>query len=283
MNRHLRVFIFLALFLSGFFMLVYPNMKLMYGSYQISEQVVAFQQEKKQYSELYDQMQAYNEQIYLNHQSGLKDAWSFEQHDFDFSELNTDQDMIGYITIEKMNIELPLYIGTTVDNMNKGASVLGQTSMPIGGMNTNCVIAAHRGTYTSAMFRDIELLEIGDLIVIHNPWQQLEYEVVKAIAIAPNDIEAIKILEGQDMITLMTCHPYPQSNQRYVVYAQRKENKKTEVPFEGIPYQSSQNKLRMDQTLNQAGMIFFMLVLSILILYAIMKKIHKKSNPDEES
>lgn len=276
MKKIIRISVFLVLFLSGFFMLVYPNIKQMYGSQQLSQKVVEFKEEKKQYSELYDQMKAYNEKIYLDHQSGLKDAWSFEHHDFDFSELNTDKDMIGYLTIDKMNIELPLYVGATVDNMNKGASVLGQTSMPIGGLNTNCVIAAHRGTYTSAMFRDIELLAPGDLIVIHNPWQELEYEVVKAIAIEPDDIEAIKILEGQDMITLMSCHPYPESYQRYVVYAQRKGAEKTEIPYEGVTYVSSQDKLKMDQNLNQAGIFFFLIIVIALIFKAILKIIQNK-------
>ncbi len=69
-------------------------------------------------------MQPYNEQIAQYQQSRLKDALRFEHHDFDFSELNTDEDMIGYITIEKMKMELPLYIGATVDNINKGAVVL---------------------------------------------------------------------------------------------------------------------------------------------------------------
>lgn len=274
MNKKIHAIIFLTLFISGFFMLIYPNLKQQYGQAQIEQTIVSFQEEEKQYSQLYEQMQAYNEQIYLNHQSGLKDAWSFEHHDFDFSELNTDQDMIGYITIPKMNIELPLYIGATVDNMNKGASVLGQTSMPIGGMNTNCVIAAHRGMYTSAMFRDIELLKAGDVIVIHNPWQQLEYEVIKAIAIEPNDIDAIKILEGQDLITLMTCHPYPESYQRYVVYAQRKGAEKTEVPFAGVSYVSSQNQLQIERSLNQIGTIFFLVVFAILVIQFIMKRLH---------
>ncbi|MDO4663856.1 MAG: class C sortase [Erysipelotrichaceae bacterium] len=274
MNKKIHAIIFLTLFISGFFMLIYPNLKQQYGQAQIEQTIVSFQEEEKQYSQLYEQMQAYNEQIYLNHQSGLKDAWSFEHHDFYFSELNTDQDMIGYITIPKMNIELPLYIGATVDNMNKGASVLGQTSMPIGGMNTNCVIAAHRGMYTSAMFRDIELLKAGDVIVIHNPWQQLEYEVIKAIAIEPNDIDAIKILEGQDLITLMTCHPYPESYQRYVVYAQRKGAEKTEVPFAGVSYVSSQNQLQIERSLNQIGTIFFLVVFAILVIQFIMKRLH---------
>lgn len=275
MNKRWRGLIFFVLLISGFFLLIYPNVKQLYGTHQITKTVVEFKEEEKQYSELYDQMQAYNEQIALNQQSGLKDAWSFEHHDFDFSELNTDEDMIGYITIEKMKMELPLYIGATVDNMNKGAVVLGQTSMPIGGKNTNCVIAAHRQTYASPMFRDIELLEAGDVIVIHNPWQQLEYEVVKAIAIEPDDIEAIKILEGQDMITLMTCHPYPESYQRYVVYAQRKGNEKIEVPYQGVEHVSSQSQLDIEQTLQNVGVIFFLIVLFLALANRIYQYTHK--------
>ena len=93
--------------------------------------------------------------------------------------------------------------------MNKGVAIMSQTSMPIGGENTNCVIAGHRGGYHGEqLFKNIENLAIGDEIRITNPWETLTYFVIKKIVIEPNEIEAVKILPNQDMITLFTCHPY---------------------------------------------------------------------------
>ena len=105
--------------------------------------------------------------------------------------------------------------------MSKGAVVMGQTSMPIGGENTNCVIAAHRGYRGIPMFQYIEVLQPGDKVEITNLWDTIEYEVAKCIVIRPDDIDAVKIQPGKEMLTLITCHPYPQNTQRYVVYCQR--------------------------------------------------------------
>ena len=129
--------------------------------------------------------------------------------------------MIGYISIEAMGEQLPLYIGANEENMKQGAVVMGQTSMPIGGTGTNCVIAAHRGYRGIPMFQYIEVLKPGDKVEISNLWETLEYQVVKSIVISPDDIEAVKIVPGADMLTLITCHPYTKNYQRYVVYCTR--------------------------------------------------------------
>ena len=106
--------------------------------------------------------------------------------------------------------------------MKKGAVHLTETSYPIGGENTNCVIAAHRGYSKTAMFRDIEALEVGDPVYIENFREELEYEVVKTKVIAPSDIEEILIQKGKDMLTLITCHPYRHNHKRYVVFCEKR-------------------------------------------------------------
>lgn len=278
MKRVLRVFIFFIIFIAGFLMLVYPSMQQILGQHEMDQQINEFRSSNKDYPTLYYQMQEYNQRIFNENQTGLKDAWSYQENEFDFSELNTDKDMIGYISIDAMNISLPLYVGATEANMNKGAVVLGQTSMPIGGNNTNCVIAAHRGTYTSAMFRDIENLQLGDVIQVTNPWETLEYEVVKCIAISPDDIDAVKIMPGSDMLTLMSCHPYPYNYQRYVVYAQRKGTQAIEIPYAGESYESSQDKLKWDQLIQLAGIAFFIVIVLIILILQVIRRLRISNN-----
>ena len=106
--------------------------------------------------------------------------------------------------------------------MKQGAAHLTNTSYPVGGWNTNCVLAAHRGYSRTAMFRDIELLEPGDEVVIENFRETLTYEVTETKVIAPDEIQEVLIQEGKDMVTLITCHPYRENRQRYVVYCERK-------------------------------------------------------------
>ena len=96
-----------------------------------------------------------------------------------------------------------------------------ETSYPIGGENTNCVIAAHRGYAKAAMFREIEKLEIGDKVYIDNFKERLTYKVIQLRIISPSDTDQILIREGKDMLTLLTCHPYRKNSQRYVVFCER--------------------------------------------------------------
>ena len=133
-------------------------------------------------------------------------------------------DAVGYVEIPAMDVTLPLYLGASRAHMNDGAAVLGQTSMPIGGIATNCVIAAHRGWNGKAMFRDVELLQEGDLVYLTNLWETLTYQVTGTSIIWPDEVEAVAIQPSQDMVTLLTCHPYIVGTHRYLVYCQRVED-----------------------------------------------------------
>ena len=222
------------------------------------------------------------------------DAFSYQQNVFNFQSYGIYEDMIGYIKIDAMNIEVPLYIGANEENLRKAAVVLSQTSMPVGGENTNCVIAAHRGGYNGqAMFRDIEVLKQGDIIEITNLWETLQYEVAKCIVITPDDIDAVKIIPGQDMVTLVTCHPYGNNYQRYVVYCTRVQDDGAtdgealtqaaqEIPFDGIDYESSSEQIQMEVMMNRIGLIAFGDIALILIaglgIGAVRRKKRKKSS-----
>lgn len=116
---------------------------------------------------------------------------------------------------------LPILLGANTVNMKKGAVHLTETSYPIGGENANSVIAAHRGYGKATMFRHIEKLEVGDEIFIRNFKEELTYKVYEIKIINPDDIRELEIKSGEDIITLITCHPYRVNNQRYIVKAQR--------------------------------------------------------------
>ncbi len=250
--------------------------------------------EAENYRQLLEQMESYNQKIYQEKQQSLCDAWSYTQNVFDFPAFGLEDDMIGYLTIEAMDLELPLYIGANYDNMTKGGAVLAQTSMPIGGENTNCVIAAHRGWRGEAMFRDIEVLKPGDVVKLTNLWEELYYQVEKTIAIRPEDIDAVKILEGRDMVTLITCHPYTHNYQRYVVYCTRSDappiegqavdnrtkeenqEQKNEIPFDGVAYQSSAVAIKREKLLTWIGIGILVLLLVVLLFLLIKSRQGKR-------
>ena len=120
---------------------------------------------------------------------------------------------------------MPIYLGATYDHMAKGAAHLSQTSLPIGGENTNCVIAGHRGWQGAPYFLYLDKIIVGDEVTITNLWETLNYTVCEIRVIEPNDIDAVLIQPGRDMLTLVTCHPYASGGRyRLVVYAERVEN-----------------------------------------------------------
>lgn len=189
----------------------------------------AFRNGEKVSDELYQKMKDYNSRIFENGQSDLRDPWSMEQEVLELESYGVTDGLIGVISIPKMEIELPVYLGAAEENMSRGAVLLGQTSFPTGGENINSVIAAHRGWKGSPMFRDIEVLEIGDQVMVQNLWETLTYQVTEIRVIMPDDIGQVLIQEGKNMVTLLTCHPYTDNSRRYAVYCEQSAGEKTEI------------------------------------------------------
>lgn len=169
---------------------------------------------KLPYAELLRDMSYYNARIYVNRQEGLNSRSAYAVSHFDLGSYGLSSEVFGVIHIPAMDLEMPLYLGASDANMANGAAVLSQTSIPIGGENTNAVIAGHRGWNGYKYFMDIELLQPGDEVTITNLWETLTYEVVEIKVVSPDDVDAILIQPGKDMITLLTCHP-PNTGGRY--------------------------------------------------------------------
>ena len=176
------------------------------------------------YAQLRKAMFDYNEKLYLSGQSGLIDQLSYEKPDFLLSDYGINSDILGYITIPSIEVKLPIYNGASEENMTKGATYLANTSLPVGGNNTNCVIAAHTRYKGIHMFKRITELKTGDEIYITNLWETLVYKVVETKVIDPKDSQNIYIQADRSLVTLSTCHPYPDNYQRYLVYAELVEN-----------------------------------------------------------
>lgn len=174
------------------------------------------------YAGLREAMQAYNEQIYEDRQAGLSDPWCYTASVIDLASYGLEGEAVGVLTIPAMDYEEPIYLGATDDHLNRGAAQLSISSMPIGGVNTNCVLAGHRGWNGALHFRHIELLKVGDVVRVTNVWETLTYTVSEIKIVEPWQTEALLIQEGRDLITLLTCHPYGSGGRyRYVVYCER--------------------------------------------------------------
>ena len=191
------------------------------------EAVQSFLEERKpeqQYPELLAALREYNQRIHAEKQSGLVDLEACETPAADLTAYGIDDEIIGVLEIPAMELTMPVYLGASDDHLAAGAAVLGNTSAPIGGANTNCVIAGHRGWRGADYFRHIDRLQIGDTVTLTNLWETLTYTVADIQIIQPHEVDKIKIQQGRDLLTLITCHPYASGGrQRYVVCCERTE------------------------------------------------------------
>ena len=125
---------------------------------------------EQQYPELLAELQAYNQRIYTEKQSGLVDLEACEEPAVDLTAYGIDDEIIGVLEIPAMDLTMPIYLGASDSHLAAGAAVLGNTSAPIGGDNTNCVIAGHRGWRGADYFRHIDKLAVGDTVKLTNLW-----------------------------------------------------------------------------------------------------------------
>lgn len=187
--------------------------------------VQGFLEERKpeqQYPELLAALQEYNRQLYAEKQCNLTDLEACEEPAADLTTYGVADEIIGVLEIPAMELTMPVYLGASDAHLAAGAAVLGNTSAPIGGDNTNCVIAGHRGWRGADYFRHIDRLRVGDAVKLTNLWETLTYTVADIQIIQPHEVDKIKIQSNCDLLTLLTCHPYASGGrERYVVYCEK--------------------------------------------------------------
>lgn len=219
----------LILFAIGFAILAYPHVAQKYHTYSQKKEVNKFfasevteisEQEIEQISEIAKQC---NESVF-HHAEAFRDPFAdgeqnMEQYEQCFNIL--DNEMFGAIEIPKLNLKIPIYLGATDHILSKGIGQVEGSSIPIGGDSTHSVLAGHRGMGTKAMFRNVDQLHEGDIYYIHTMNKTLTYQVYKQRVIYPDETESLEIIEGEDLSTLLTCHPYRHNYQRLLIHAKR--------------------------------------------------------------
>ena len=203
---------------------VFTGHRLQAGTDEAVQNFLEERKPEQQYPELLAVLREYNQRIYAEKQSGLVDLEACEAPAADLTAYGIADEIIGVLEIPAMELTMPVYLGASDTHLAAGAAVLGNTSAPIGGGNTNSVIAGHRGWRGADYFRHIDKLAVGDTVKLTNLWEPLTYTVADIQIIQPHEVEKIKIQPSRDLMTLITCHPYASGGrQRYVVYCERTE------------------------------------------------------------
>jgi len=130
-------------------------------------------------------------------------------------------DVMGYIEIPKIDVNLPIYQGTTEEVLSRGIGQLNETSLPVGGENTHTVLTGHRGLPSALMFTHLDKIEKKDIFYIHTLDKVLAYQVDQIKVVLPNETEDLLVVQGQDYATLITCTPYGVNTHRLLVRGHR--------------------------------------------------------------
>lgn len=228
MKKHKTV-IFLTLgFLVGVCILLYPAFSDYWNSKTQSRAITNYESvldnlTAEDYAALFDTAHAYNQALYET-KYPLLDYPNVPGY---FDTLSVaENSMIGYLKIDRISLELPIYHGTSESVLNKGVGHLQGSSLPVGGENTHCVMSAHRGLPSSKLFTDLDRLEKGDTFQVIVLNQVLTYQVDFIKIIEPTDVTDLQIIEGGDYCTLFTCTPYGINTHRLLVRGVRIETAK---------------------------------------------------------
>ena len=206
--------------------LLYPSVSQYWNSKTQTRAVANYQEilqnlQPKDYEELLLQAEEYN--ISLN---------QLDAPLWDYTKLNGYNDILnvggkgimGYITISKLGVELPLYHGISAEVLNVACGHLEGTSFPVGGVNTHCVLSAHRGLPHAKLFTELDKMELGDTFTITVLNRTVTYQVDQIKVVKPDEVDDIQIVAGEDLCTLLTCTPYGINSHRLLVRGTRIEN-----------------------------------------------------------
>ena len=165
----------------------------------------------------YQFLLAYNERVIAGTAGAVNDPWGIGSNEDAFKGVGLDNAVVGVLRVPRLNVEAPLLLGASNDHLARGACIISGTSAPLGQESSNVAIAGHRGD----IFRDIEDIQLGDTLTIETRWGTLEYRAVEFRAIAPDDTAAVGVQPHRDLVTLLSCHPYGISDQRYLAIFER--------------------------------------------------------------
>lgn len=225
MKKRKTTFILVLFFFIGILILTYPMISDYFNQKTQSRVITNYESlldnvYKKDYTDEFNKAYDYNNK--LAHLSNPLLTYDTLNNYNEILNVNLNG-MMGYITIDKIKVELPIYHGTSKEVLSSSVGHIEGTSLPVGGSYTNSVLSAHRGLPSSKLFTDLDKLELKDTFTITVLDKVLTYEVDKIVIVKPDEVEELKIDEN-DYVILSTCTPYGINTHRLLVRGKRIEN-----------------------------------------------------------
>lgn len=251
-------------------MILYPDLSELVNSYSQSKMISAYSEAAEDQSDLQKTLQLenavdFNNELFAGGSSiGTYSASLQKKYEYLLDINGTG--VIGSIDVPKVNIHLPIYHGTSDSALGAGVGHLEGTSLPVGGENSHAVLSGHTGMPSARLFTGIDQLEIGDTFTIRVLDDVLSYEVDEINTVLPKEIEFLKVQEGKDLVTLMTCTPYGINSHRLLIRGHR-------IPTINLPAKSDFAQMLAEVSIHPlylvlgvtASLIFFMIFVFLIL------------------
>ena len=220
---------------------------------------------EEDYSSILVEAKKYNKELIENYEKIIEDEKGY------YNQINIpNTDIMGYIYIEKLNIDLPIYHGMEDAVLQVGIGHFQGSSLPIGGENTHSALLGHRGLPTAKLFTHLDKLKIGDNFTIKILKEKLFYKVDQIEIVEPDEVlEKLKIEENKDLVTLVTCTPYGINTERLLVRGIRTDEVETSRTNIEKIFNKNYNKNILT--------IVTIIVVTIIIISIIITSLHQKN------
>ena len=235
MKNHTSTIALSAVFLLGIVIMSYPALANTWNQSTQSRAIVSYTGAlsaftEEDYSAYFEAAEAYNNALLR-----LEKPFLYSSQIPGYDELLNigGRGIMGYVTVEKIGVELPIYHGTSQAVLSAAAGHVQGSSLPTGGSGTHCVICAHSGLPGASLFTGLDRLELGDTFTLTVLSRVLRYQVDQIRIVEPRDTGELTVIPGEDHCTLMTCTPYGINSHRLLVRGTRvSEDAKTKAESE---------------------------------------------------
>ncbi|WP_370773762.1 class C sortase [Clostridium sp.] len=277
MKMKLMRFLMVLIFILGLGILLYPIISnLLMNIFQTTAiqeyNYTVEQMEQDRIEEILKEARVYNEQF---KNTIVVDPFSQEAENNKNSEyneiLNIDGTM-GYIEIPKINVNLPIFHGTSEEVLKRGVGHIETTPLPIGGEGNHSVLSAHRGLPSAKLFTDLDKVEVGDIFTIKMLTETLVYKVDQIKVVEPTDTQYLQAEEEKDYITLITCTPYAVNTHRLLVRGTRMDTDE---------YLATINNGNLDNekdTINYLFIFIIVVFIVLIVIFIFTKAIRRRKN-----
>ena len=279
MKKNRSTIILILIFLVGLSVMLYPTVSDYINQKNQSRAVASYSEEVENLSDVdyqayFDAADDYNRRL-----AETPDAFYRPEQVSGYTDTLdvSGTGIMGYITISKIGVELPVYHGTSDGVLQVAAGHLEGSSLPVGGAGTHAVISAHRGLPSAKLFTNLDELEVGDTFTITVLDRVLTYEVDQISIVLPTETDLLQPVEGKDYVTLMTCTPYGINTHRLLVRGKRIENAENQKHI-----RVTADALRIEPIIVAPALAVPMLLVMLVVMLAV-PHLRKRKNQREEN